>query len=105
MAGRHVIGRCTVVRQEGGPDPAAARGWAQRSLARAELDDVVPPAATLVLRSAAVPAQGAAPALRARAQEAAAHAIRPADGHVGAGAEAVLFVDDAELLACLARDL
>src|SRR3954469_3087580 len=105
MDGRHVIGRCTVLPREGGPDPAAARGWAQRSLARAELDDVVPPAATLVLRSTMVPARGAAPALRARAQEAAAHAARPAHGLVGAGAEAVLFADDAELLACLARDL
>ncbi|MDA0166263.1 hypothetical protein OM076_38720 [Solirubrobacter ginsenosidimutans] len=67
------------------------------------------PAAVLVVRRADVdaPLSGAGwdHACRARLAELAARAARPENGVVAEGAEAVLFRDEAELLACLAADL
>ncbi len=101
----------------GGGDPLAARLGAAQVLALAgDLSDAVPPAAILCVRRLADPQPGrvalaarTAPpgwsrAVRDRVQDLARRAARPARDAVDGGAEAVIFADRAELLACLARD-
>jgi hypothetical protein len=99
-------------------DPARAGTHAGRLLAGASLRPGLPPAAVLVVRSLADPAPGAVhtdagqarlpqaweQAVSASLERAARRAARPAREPVPAGADAVLFADRAELLACLARD-
>lgn len=102
VSSRHLIARARL-HTPAPLDPSAGRAWADRALGAAELDDLLPPASTLVLRQARVDARALAVEVRARAVDAIGRAVRPADGPVGTGADAVLFADDAELLACLAR--
>lgn len=99
---RHHVGRL-VVRGGGAVDGAHARPAALRLVEAAELDRGLAPAATLVVRE--VVARATPAAIEAGVAAARAQAVRPALGPVPAGAPAVLFADDAELLACLARDL
>lgn len=96
-------------------DALALRGAAERALAGLALAPAaLPDAAILCLRRVQLRAglqqalQGRAAreaAVQAQAQAAWADAARPAHGPVGAGSAAVWFADEAELLACLARDL
>jgi hypothetical protein len=111
-------GRVRRVRlRAGSEDPAMVRLRAQRVLGVLALRPPgLPPAAVLVVRRLADPRPGTleldsgSPAEaweRAVAEALAAmvrRASRPADGPVAATAEAVLFADPAELLACAARD-
>jgi hypothetical protein len=106
------------IRAPGG-DPLAARLRVGRLLASASVDAGLPPAALLVVRRLADPRPGALardrhalrpPAAWERAlgeslRSLAAAAARPVREAVPAGAEAVLFADEAELLACLAVDV
>lgn len=100
-------------------DSIASRHWLDRALAGVT-DQLpgVPPGATLLVRRLRhlSPPPGrrigpGSPALdrwragvRASLSDAAATAARPARGPVGAGAQAVLFADQSELLASLATD-
>jgi hypothetical protein len=98
------------------PNPAALRQRAQRVLGGLTLRPPgLPPAAVLVVRRLADPRPGTlaltggVPVLWEHAVDGALAALaraapRPADGPVAGDAEAVLFTDTAELLACAARD-
>ncbi len=101
----------------GGDDPLAARLRTAHALAgMGDLADAVPAAAILCVRRLSDPRPGhvalahrPAPAawtraVRARVEDLARRAARPARDAVGDDAEAVVFADRAELLACLARD-
>jgi hypothetical protein len=107
------VARVTVRGARG--DPAATRGRLDLALGGVTLAPAsLPPAAVLLVRRVADPLPGAAldprrrtawaAAARARMEELARGAARPAAEVVPAGAEAVVFTDLAELLACLARD-
>jgi len=106
------------VRSAAGDTPAvrlAASAW----LGGAELHPRdLPPSAVLIVRRMAdplpgkLPAGGPAPpdpawerAARSSLDDFCRRAARPARGPVPPGAEAVLFIDEAEMLACLALDL
>ncbi len=104
----------------GGPDPQAAQQRVGYLLAAAELRPAgLPPAAILCIRALRDPLPGTLPlepgglrppaaweqAARTAMEQLARQAARPARESVPAGAEAVLFADRAEVLACLARDL
>ena len=96
-------------------DALALRGAAERALAGLALAPAaLPDAAILCLRRMQLRAdlqqalQGRAAreaAVQAQAQAAWVAAARPAHGPVGAANAAVWFADEAELLACLAKDL
>lgn len=116
MAAATRIGRLHL---HGGADPIQARLRLASLLARAELRPPgLPPAAVLCVRHVSDPLPGALRLETAEArpppdweravvvalERALQGAARPAHGPVPAGAEAVLFADRAELLACLARD-
>src|SRR5215213_1343355 len=100
-------------------DALALRMRLERTLSRANLHPAwLPPSAILCVRqlrgedAASSPAlhgrRGAPPewekAIAARIETLARRAARPAREAVAAGAEAVIFDDQAELLACLASD-
>ena len=111
------IGRLRVQRVEGtDADPSRA---AEMTIGSIDLRPAsLPPGAILCVKSLRDPAPGtlrlgtrdatSAAAWRGSLERAlatlASRAARPADGPVPAGAEAVLFRDDVELLACLAAD-
>lgn len=116
LAGGTSIGRLRL--RSGGRDPLRASLCAGAMLATVDLQPpALSPAAILLVRTLRDPLPGSISLRRfapvpARWQEAvtgaldqaAQQAARPASGAVSAGAEAVLFADRAELLACLARD-
>lgn len=88
----------------------AARLPLERALAAADLrPSGLPAGAVLIVQRLATtrPTAGRAWEQRARAQmeELYRHAVRPAHGHDARNAQAVLFADRAELLACLLDDL
>lgn len=90
-----------------GPDRLRAQVAVQRLAAAADVERLLPAGAILVVRRAQVAAPGrGAGRLAARLDDALrpliARAARPALGFVPANAEAVLFADEAELLACMA---
>ncbi|WP_091743272.1 hypothetical protein [Phenylobacterium immobile] len=90
-----------------GPDRLRSQLALQRLMADAEPDRLLPPSAILVARRARMilPPRGAgrpAASLDDTLRPLIAGAARPARGFVPAGAEAVLFDDEVELLACLA---
>jgi len=102
-----------------GLDPLLARLRAASLLGAAELRPAsLPPAAILCVRALADPLPGALPihqagprptaawqrAAAAALDQLARTAARPARGPVSPGAAAVIFADQAELLACLASD-
>lgn len=116
-ADRTVVGRLRI--RPGGADPMLARMRAATLLSSAALTPVgLPPAAILVVRRLSDPMPGRLGLrggsmrlphewereVRARMDAIARSALRPAREAVGEAAEAVLFADYAELLACLARD-
>jgi hypothetical protein len=115
--GSTFIGRLSV--RAPGLDPLSARLRIERALAHTDLRPRgLPPSAVLCIRSLKDPLPGRlslhgpapqAPAAWERAvvealTRAAREAARPALGAVPASAQAVLFADRAELLACLASD-
>jgi hypothetical protein len=100
-------------------DPLAARLRLEAMLGAVGSPAALPPASILCLRRLDDPLPGALPlhgralrpppgwerALRDALDAGARRAARPAGGAVAAAADAVLFADLAELLACLARDV
>lgn len=115
--GRTVIARARI--RTGAPDPLLARLQVESALANATLaPDGLPPSAILLVRKLADSSHdrlgigrgslGVRPewehALRSRLAALAACAARPTRNAVPESAEAVLFADESELLACLARD-
>jgi hypothetical protein len=116
--GRTIIGR---LRLRGTDlDPLSARLRLESLLSGAHLSPVgLPPSATVCIRKLADPKPGLLPvrqpsprpppswdeALAVALRDQLARAARPAHGPVSPNAEAVLFLDTAELLACLASDV
>ncbi|RKH09352.1 hypothetical protein D7V97_16860, partial [Corallococcus sp. CA053C] len=116
--GRTVIGR---LRLRGTDlDPLSAKLRLESLLSGAHLSPVgLPPSATVCIRRLVDPKPGVLPvrqftpvpppawdeAFRAALGAQLARAARPAQGPVPPGAEAVLFLDPSELLACLASDV
>lgn len=88
------------------PEPPAARSRIalEHRLAALDAGRIVNPAAILVARRLTLPLRHTSPALLQDALKfLAARAVRPARSFVPLHCEAVLFADDAELLACLAQ--
>lgn len=100
-------------------DDAGLRSWALGTVGSADVSSSIPPAAVLIVRRLDDPHPGAlsrervhmrVPAqweqsLRASIADLYAGAARPARGPVDPDAAAVVFADEAEMLACLIRDV
>ncbi len=116
-SGKTYIGKLSALSRE--PDPMALRVRLEGRLSTGDWQpSALPAAAILCIRKFRDPSPGSLPlqaqngqsatnwerAVRAALDQLIRQAVRPAHGSVPAHAEAVLFADRAELLACLAND-
>ena len=116
--GRSTFAIATLRLRAGAPDTVALRLRAARELQAADLSPAgLPPAAVLVVRRLADPMPGQfgggntrpqpewEAAVRGALRSSADAAARPDRGRIDPSANAVLFADDAEIVACLLADM